>query len=61
MQARAIGKKSQTFSNAEIRLMFDGIAARIATVGQLHRTLASLPARRHRPTQGSSRSKSAAT
>jgi two-component sensor histidine kinase len=43
MQARAIGKKSQPISNAEIRLLFDGVAARIATVGQLHRTLASLP------------------
>ena len=44
MQARAVGKKSQSFSNAEIRLMFDGIAARIATIGQLHRTLATVPA-----------------
>jgi two-component sensor histidine kinase len=44
MQARTIGKKSQPTSNAEIRLLFDGIAARIATIGQLHRTLASLPA-----------------
>ena len=44
MQARAIGKKPQPTSNAEIRLLFDGIAARIATIGQLHRTLATLPA-----------------
>jgi two-component sensor histidine kinase len=43
MQARAIGKSSQTHSNAEIRLLFDGIAARIATIGQLHRMLASIP------------------
>src|ERR1700761_4690061 len=43
MQARAIGKNAQTHSNAEIRLMFDGIAARIATVGQLHRMLAHMP------------------
>lgn len=43
MQARAIGKNSQGFSNAEIRMMFDGIAARIATIGQLHRMLASIP------------------
>jgi two-component sensor histidine kinase len=44
MQARAIGKNSQSYSNAEIRLLFDGIAARIATIGQLHRMLATLPA-----------------
>jgi two-component sensor histidine kinase len=43
MQARAIGKNSQPYSNAEIRLLFDGIAARIATIGQLHRLLASIP------------------
>src|SRR5579863_7253704 len=43
MQARAIGKNSQTYSNAEIRLLFDGIAARIATIGQLHRMLARIP------------------
>jgi two-component sensor histidine kinase len=43
MQARAIGKNSQTYSNAEIRLLFDGIAARIATIGQLYRTLAAVP------------------
>src|SRR5580658_5287299 len=44
MQARAIGKSSQPYSNAEIRLLFDGVAARIATIGQLHRLLASIPA-----------------
>jgi two-component sensor histidine kinase len=44
MQARAIGKNSQSYSNAEIRLLFDGIAARIATIGQLHRMLATIPA-----------------
>jgi len=43
MQARAIGKSSQPYTNAEIRLLFDGIAARIATIGQLHRMLASIP------------------
>jgi two-component sensor histidine kinase len=43
MQARAVGKSSQTYSNAEIRLLFDGIAARIATIGQLHRMLAIMP------------------
>jgi two-component sensor histidine kinase len=43
MQARAIGKSAQPYSNAEIRLLFDGIAARIATIGQLYRTLATIP------------------
>ena len=44
MQARAIGKSSQSHTNAEIRLLFDGIAARIATIGQLHRMLVNIPA-----------------
>ena len=43
MQARAAGKSSRAFSNAQIRMMFDGIAARIATIGQLHRMLATIP------------------
>jgi two-component sensor histidine kinase len=43
MQARAIGKNSQAHSNGEIRMLFDGVAARIATIGQLHRMLASMP------------------
>src|SRR5262245_18876984 len=43
MQARAIGKNSHAHSNAEIRLLSDGIAARIATTGQLHRMLATMP------------------
>jgi two-component sensor histidine kinase len=43
MQARVIGKNSRSYSNAEIRLLFDGIAARIATIGQLHRMLAAVP------------------
>jgi two-component sensor histidine kinase len=43
LQARAVGKAPQPPSNAELRLMFDGIAARIATVGQIHRMLAHLP------------------
>ena len=43
MQARAVGNNSQSYSNAEIRLLFDGIAARIATIGQLHRMLATIP------------------
>lgn len=43
MQSRAIGKSPRTYSNAEIRMLFDGIAARISTIGQLHRMLATLP------------------
>jgi two-component sensor histidine kinase len=43
MQGRAIGKNFTPYSNAEIRLLFDGIAARIATIGQLHRMLAATP------------------
>jgi two-component sensor histidine kinase len=43
MQAKAVGRVDKPFSNAEIRMMFDGVAARIATLGQLHRMLAHLP------------------
>ena len=43
MQAKTAGRAARPFSNAEVRLMFDGVAARIATVGQLHRMLAHLP------------------
>lgn len=43
MQAKAAGRVAKPFSNAEVRLMFDGVAARIATLGQLHRMLAHLP------------------
>lgn len=43
MQAKAAGRAARPFSNAEVRLMFDGVAARIATLGQLHRMLAHLP------------------
>src|ERR1700722_12956410 len=44
MQARPLGKAENPPTNAELRLLFDGIAARIATVGQLHRMLAQMPA-----------------
>src|SRR5690348_15333145 len=44
MQARAAGRVNKPFANAEVRLMLDGIAARIATLGQLHRLLAHIPA-----------------
>jgi two-component sensor histidine kinase len=40
MQAVAVKKKAEPFSNAEVRHLLDGIAARINTIGQLHRILA---------------------
>jgi two-component sensor histidine kinase len=43
MQARAVGKAEKPPTGAELRLMFDSIAARIATIGQLHRMLALMP------------------
>ncbi|HEY2837074.1 MAG TPA: sensor histidine kinase [Rhizomicrobium sp.] len=43
MQAKAIGRADKPFTNAEVRLMLDGIAARVATLGQLHRVLAHAP------------------
>jgi two-component sensor histidine kinase len=43
MQAKAAGRAAKPYSNAEVRMMFDGVAARIATIGQLHRMLAQLP------------------
>jgi two-component sensor histidine kinase len=42
MQAKAAGKAGQPLTNAEVRLMLDGVAARIATIGQLHRLLAHM-------------------
>src|SRR5579871_5963303 len=44
MQAKAAGRADKPFTNAQVRLMLDGIAARVATVGQLHRLLAHMPA-----------------
>ena len=43
MQAKAAGRADKPFSNAEVRLMLDSVAARIATLGQLHRCLAHVP------------------
>jgi len=43
MQAKRVGKGAQSYSGAEVRMMFDGFAARISTIGQLHRMLAHLP------------------
>jgi two-component sensor histidine kinase len=39
MQAVTIKKKATPFSNAEVRQLLDGIAARIGTMSQLHRIL----------------------
>jgi two-component sensor histidine kinase len=39
MQAISVHKKAEGYSNAEVRLLLDGIAARINTIGQLHRIL----------------------
>jgi two-component sensor histidine kinase len=44
MQAKNVGRAAKPFTNAEARMLLDGIAARIASVGQLHRLLANLPA-----------------
>jgi two-component sensor histidine kinase len=47
MQAQAVGKSSSSLSSAEVRLMLEGIAARITTVSQLHRLLAHAPQGSH--------------
>jgi len=39
MQAMAVKKRTETYSNAEVRHLLDGIAARINTISQLHRIL----------------------
>ena len=44
MQARHVGKAAKFYSSSEVRMMFDGFAARISTIGQLHRMLAQMPA-----------------
>jgi two-component sensor histidine kinase len=44
MQAKAVGHANKAFTSAEVRLMLDGIAARVATLGQLHRLLTHMPA-----------------
>jgi two-component sensor histidine kinase len=40
MQSASLKKGAESFSNAEIRHLLDGIAARINTISQLHRILA---------------------
>src|ERR1700761_2712978 len=39
MQAVAVKKSTKSYSNAEVRHLLDGVAARINTIGQLHRIL----------------------
>ena len=40
LQALSVKKKQETLSNAEVRNLLDGVAARINTISQLHRILA---------------------
>lgn len=40
MQALSVKQKAASYSNAEVRHLLDGIAARINTISQLHRILA---------------------
>jgi two-component sensor histidine kinase len=44
MQAVSVKKNPAPFSNADVRLLLEGIAARINTIGQLHRILSHVPA-----------------
>lgn len=39
MQADAVNKRPEPLTNVDIRLMLEGVAARIGTIGQLHRML----------------------
>jgi two-component sensor histidine kinase len=39
MQALSLKKKQEVLSNAEVRMLLDGVAARINTISQLHRIL----------------------
>src|SRR6187399_2150884 len=39
MQATTVKKRAEPYSNAEVRHMLDGVAARITTISQLFRTL----------------------
>jgi two-component sensor histidine kinase len=43
LQGGAVGKTQKSYSSAEVRMMLDGIAARISTVAQVHHRLAKLP------------------
>ena len=39
MQAVSVKKRAEPYSNAEVRHLLDGVAARITAIGQLHRSL----------------------
>src|SRR4051812_45194739 len=43
MQALSAAKRPGHLSNAEVRLILEGVAARISTIGQLHRLLSHVP------------------
>jgi two-component sensor histidine kinase len=43
MQAQAAARRSEPYSGAEVRLLLEGVAARIGTIGQLHRLLSHVP------------------
>ena len=43
MQASSTAKRADVLTNAEVRLMLEGVAARISTIGQLHRLLSHVP------------------
>lgn len=43
MQALSVGKSTTPLSGPEVRLLLEGVAARISTVSQLHRLLAHIP------------------
>ena len=43
LQAVTVKKKTEPLTNAEVRLLLEGIAARISTIGQLHRLLSHTP------------------
>jgi two-component sensor histidine kinase len=43
MQAGSLAKRDRALTNAEARLMLEGVAARIGTISQLHRLLSHVP------------------
>lgn len=43
MQASAAARRPDTLTAAEVRLMLEAVAARISTIGQLHRLLSHVP------------------
>ena len=43
LQAHAVGKRTEPLSNVEFRLLLEGVAARIGTIGKLHQLLAQVP------------------